>query len=93
MDEKCKECWNCFYYRAFYIKGLCRFDKLDNGICKKHGKQVDNHDTCAGWGAIVKLCQTQKDISVKKLNTVMESIEEIRQILHEAVEEEKGLGQ
>ncbi|MBE7086120.1 MAG: hypothetical protein E7366_03105 [Clostridiales bacterium] len=80
-------CFNCGYYRAFYTKEICRFEKQDHGLCRKSGEYKDKHEVCPHWKAHYVRIETQKRISMRKLNNILTQIIEIRQILFDAQEE------
>lgn len=87
MERKNKACWNCGYYKAYYTKGLCHFDKLNDGVCRKQEKTVNKHEQCEFWKTNYKLRSWQEVIAKKKLIEIMDILTEIRQILFEEKEE------
>lgn len=90
MERKNKACWNCGNYKAYYTKGLCHFDKLDNGFCCKQKKVVDKHEQCELWRSNYKIRGLREDIAKRKLNDIVDAIVEIRQILFEEQAENKS---
>ena len=87
MERKNKACWNCGYYKAYYTKGLCHFDKLDCGLCRKMKETVDKHSQCEFWRNNHSIRGLREAVAKKKLNEVLDNIIEIRQILFEEKEE------
>ncbi len=89
MSEKIKECWNCGWYRAYYTKGFCQFDKQKVGYCRKHDITIDDkHETCDYWGSNYSLRRLRKKVALRKLNLILDSIVQIKQILFEDKQEE-----
>ena len=91
MDKeyKCKQCYRCYYYNAYYTKGNFKFNKVKIGFCVKKQKDVDNHGTCDCWSLESELISSiRKKKSLNKLHELLEQISEIRQILEEAKEDE-----
>lgn len=93
MSGKIRECWNCSSYRAYYTKGFCQFDKQRAGLCCRRTQTVeDKHQSCEFWRSTVKLKNLRKQIAIKKLNEILESMLQIKQIFSEEKEEDgKGL--
>ena len=83
MERKNKACWNCGNYKAFYTKGLCHFDKLDYGLCRKRKEEVDKHCQCEFWRNDYAIREFREDVAKKKLNGILDAIIEIQQILFE----------
>ena len=83
MDRKNKACWNSGNYKAYYTKGLCHFDRLDCGLCKKNRLTVEKHGRCEFWRNDYAVRAWREDIAKKKLNDIFDMIIEIRQILFE----------
>ena len=83
-----KRCSNCFYYHAYYTKGVCRFEKLDYGICDKTREALqDRHGTCGKWRTGRRQREEQIAIAPAVLKNAANAINELRQILYEAKEE------
>ena len=89
MERKNKACWNCGNYKAYYTKGLCQFDKLDYGLCRKCNKTVDKHQQCEFWRSDYAKRIWREKVAKNKLNEISEDITIIRQILFEEKEENK----
>ena len=89
MDRKNKACWNCGYYKAYYTKGLCHFDRLDCGLCKKKKEMVDKHSQCEFWRNDYAVRAWREDVAKKKLNDIFDVLIELRQILFEEIEDEQ----
>ena len=83
MDRKNKACWNCGNYKAYYTKGLCYFDRLDFGWCKKEKRTVDKHEQCPYWCSDYSFRKWRKSYAKHKLDELADAIYEIRQILAE----------
>ena len=83
MEQKNKACWNCGNYKAYYTKGLCHFDKLDCGLCRKKNETVDKHSQCSYWKNNYSIRTWRENVAKKKLNEILNAIIEIRQILAE----------
>lgn len=90
MERKNKACWNCGNYKAYYTKGLCEFDRLDYGLCRKRCETVDKHNQCEFWKSNYSIRTWREDIAKKKLNGVLDEIIQIRQILWEEKEENQS---
>ena len=83
MERKDKACWNCGNYKAYYTKGLCHFDKLNFGVCRKMKETVDKHGQCEFWRNNYPIRGWREEVAKKKLNEILDGIIEIRQILFE----------
>ena len=89
MERKNKACWNCGNYRAYYTKGLCHFDRLDCGLCRHKNQIVNKHEQCEFWKSNHSIRRLRSQIAKTKLNDILDSIIEIRQILFEENEDNK----
>ena len=87
MERKNKACWNCGEYRAYYTKGLCHFNKLDCGLCRKKKETVDKHGECEFWRSNYSIRTLREEVARKKLDGILDEITEIRQILFEEKED------
>ena len=87
MERKNKACWNCGEYRAYYTKGLCHFNKLNCGLCRKKKETVDKHGQCEFWRNNYSIRTLREDVAKKKLDGILDEIIEIRQILFEEKED------
>ena len=83
MERKNKACWNCWYFKAYYTKGWCHFDKEPNGYCLKQKKITDKHEVCEVWHSNQNCRKLRKKIAIRKLEELADDIAEIRQILFE----------
>ncbi|MBQ7948942.1 MAG: hypothetical protein IJ284_04180 [Clostridia bacterium] len=87
MERKNKACWNCGNYKAYYTKGLCHFDKLDCGLCRKKKEAVEKHGQCEFWRNNYTIRTFREKVAKIKLNEILDALIEIRQILFEGKEE------
>lgn len=87
MERKNKACWNCGNYKAYYTKGLCQFDRLDCGLCRKRQETVDKHQQCKFWRNNYPIRTWRDDFAKRKLSDLLDAIIQIRQILWEEKEE------
>ena len=87
MERKNKACWNCGYYKAYYTKGLCHFNKLACGLCCKKKETVEKHGQCEFWKSNYIIRTLREKISKRKLNEMFDVLIEIRQILCEQNED------
>lgn len=85
--QKCKECWNCGNYAAYYTKGFCYFDKTKQGFCSKHNEIKGKHDNCVFWRQNMHLNGMRKAVSKRALNDILINLSAIRQILQEEQED------
>lgn len=85
--QKCKECWNCGNYGAYYTKGFCYFDKTKQGFCSKHNEIKEKHDSCVFWRQDIHYKGLRKAVSRKALTDILINLSAIRQILQEEQEE------
>ena len=84
-----KRCFSCLYFREYYIKGVCRFEKLGYGICDKTQEALqDKRGACEKWKTSSRRKEKQIAIAPAILENALNSISELRQILCEAREEE-----
>ena len=90
MAEIKKECWSCGSYHPYYIKGFCRFEKQNLGYCSKCKEQVgDKHQTCGLWRSNHLSRQMRKQVALKSLTEILQSLERLRIILEEEHEMNK----
>lgn len=89
MERKNKACWNCRWYKAYYTKGWCYFDKLSYGLCKRKNQTVDKRELCEGWYSNSSLRKLRMKIALAKLEELTDSITEIRQVLVEEQQEKQ----
>lgn len=90
MEYKRKECWCCEFYRAYYTKTLCHFEKDGNGFCRKQNSIIcDKHHTCEKWCFNGVRRRIRKDVSLKALNKALDNLVEIRQMIVDEIDENK----
>ncbi len=89
MERKNKACWNCGNYKAYYTKGLCHFDKLNYGLCRKRKETVDKHCKCEFWRSSYAVRALRKKVAMNKLNDMLDVMKEIKQILFEENEDNR----
>ncbi len=90
MAEIKRECWSCGFYRAYYTKGYCRFEKQDTGYCIRSKEQIaDKHHSCGFWGSNHGSRSLRKEVALKSLIEILESLERVRIILEEEQEMNK----
>ena len=77
--QKCKKCWNCGNYGAYYTKGFCYFDKTKHGFCAKHHEMKEKHDHCEFW----KKSNDKPNIDLKMIDKVIADTEELKHIYEE----------
>ena len=91
--SQAKECWSCYYYKPYYTKGFCTFEKERVGFCCRQRIYIeDKHHTCERWTKIVRIPEMRKATALKKLNESVDILCEIKQILLEDLEESSLLG-
>lgn len=90
MKEENRECWSCRFYRAYYTKGFCRFEKSDGGFCNRSKEQIaDKHHTCELWCYNHIDRRLRKEVALKSLVEVLRSLGILCTILEEEHEENK----
>jgi len=89
MSEKC--CYDCRFYRPYYIKGYIKFDKLDMGQCGQTKNTVEKHGGCGKFQNRHYCRIDRKQAALAALTDNLNAIGELKQILEddesEAVEE------
>ena len=84
-----KRCFSCLYFREYYTKGICRFEHIGYGICEKTREALqDKHGSCEKWRTSSRRREKQIAIAPAILENAAGAINELRQILYEAREEE-----
>ena len=84
MEREKKSCWNCVYYKAYYTKGICCFDKKDCGWCTKRKETVDKHENCDKWREYNGVFRGWREqVAQKRIEEMAENLAVIRQILEE----------
>lgn len=91
MERKNKACWNCGNYKSYYTKGMCHFDKLDCGLCRKKKESVEKHGQCEFWRNNYAMRSLREKVAKKKLSEILDALIEIRQILFEEKEENQKI--
>ena len=82
-----KRCYCCFYYHAYYVKGISSFEKVSYGICDKTQEALqDKHGSCEKWRTSCQRRKKQIAIAPAILENAVSSINELKQILYEAKE-------
>ena len=84
--QKCKECWNCGNYGAYYTKGFCYFDKTKQGFCSKHNEIKEKHNSCVFWRQDIHFNGLRKAVSRRALTDILINLSAIKQILQEEQE-------
>ncbi len=86
MSEKC--CYDCRFYRPYYVKGYIKFDKLDMGQCGQTETTVEKHGVCEKFQNR-RYCRIDRKQAALTEN--LNAIGELKQILEddesEALEE------
>ena len=95
MQDKRGVCWNCRYYKPFYLKGYCHFDRQKSGMCVKQQKSVNCRDGCGEWEFSTEFNNgvrrvMNKESALKSISEMQKDLSEIRQILDEAFKEDEG---
>ena len=91
--SQAKECWSCYFYKPYYTKGFCTFQKERVGRCCRQMAYIDDkHHTCDKWRKIVRIPELRRGVALKKLNESVDILSEIKQILLEDLEESSSLG-
>lgn len=85
--QKCKECWNCGNFAAYYTKGFCYFDKTKQGFCSKHCEIKGKHDSCEFWRKDIRIRGLRQAIAKKALTDLLINLSTISQILQEEQED------
>ena len=82
-----KNCYGCFYYKAYYTKGYFQFNREHQGLCAKHQKLVSKHEGCEHWKNNNISKNIRQPICLKALNETMSAFLQIKQLLIEEVQE------
>jgi len=89
MSEK--RCYDCRFYRPYYVKGYIRFDKLDMGQCRQTETTVEKHGGCEKFQNMHYCRIDRKQAALAALTENLNAIGELKQILEddesEALEE------
>ncbi len=89
MEKRIHFCWNCLYYKAYYTKELCRFDKLDFGQCCKHQVKIcEKSGFCDSWHSNYKRHSSRVACAMRSVKQAAESLAVLKQIFEEEIKEE-----
>ena len=83
MERKNKACWNCCFYKAYYVQDICHFNKQGIGLCTKNNKTVDKHEQCDYWHNAVIRRAVKRMVTGAKIEEMANTLKEIKQILSE----------
>ena len=79
--HKILSCKNCCFYKDYYIKCICSFDKQKAGFCICIQKPVYSNDLCEQF----KYRQhKQKRITIEHLDIVIKDLEELEHIFYDS---------
>lgn len=88
MDTKGKRCYTCGHFQRYYTKGIKKFDNTKFGRCCVKDAAVSSCNSCEHW----KNRPPQRHIkwaSLKALNDILIDIKAIRQVIEDAMEDDK----
>ena len=85
MKEENRHCYNCMWYRPFYIKEYCKFDKQDLGLCKRI-EVKERHCVCENWTYNSednkrKRKEMRQSAIIESLGKTIKNLTEVGQIL------------
>ena len=84
-----KQCLGCLYFHKYYQKGFYKFEKLGYGLCDKTREALqDKYGTCEKWHSTRLRKAQQIAIAPAILENAANAINELKQIIFEAREEE-----
>lgn len=77
MAANCKYCFLCAHYEGYYVKGTYSFYKKSHGDCTKKHCMVNHNDSCENWKSNREATKLSKEIKLKKLEKLAESLSEL----------------
>lgn len=83
MKEENKHCYNCQYYRPYYIKGDTQFDRCDIGLCKKKKATVERHEVCENYAFLYHGRIGRRQATLTAIIEHINLLSELKQILDE----------
>lgn len=82
MSEN-RYCYNCRFYKPYYIKGYKQFDRLDCGICGRTKENVEKHKGCEYFSYKYYARMSRKEAALAAITENVNVLSEIKQILEE----------
>lgn len=85
IKESSKQCYNCKYYKALYVKGNINFDRLTSGLCDKQNDKLieDKHGCCENFESNFRKVRMRKRAAMHKLLEMAASVMVIRRIMED----------
>lgn len=83
IKESSKQCYNCKYYKALYVKGNIDFDRLTSGLCGKQNDKLieDKHGCCENFEGNFRKIRIRKKAAIHKLLEMAASVVKISRIM------------
>ena len=81
-----KKCVDCRFYRAYYIKGYQKFDRLKKGVCVRDSLDdtvTENREACENYLKKIPKEFIHKTMAMMRLDKIAEDMQAIRQIIEE----------
>lgn len=82
-----KHCYDCRYYKPYFVKGHMKFDRLDYGICAKNNEGKEKHEGCACFSHKYYGRANRREAALAALTEHINVLAEIKQILDDSEEE------
>ena len=84
-----KECRNCANFTAYYTKAYCCFLRTDCGHCDEQKQTVKKHGSCELYTTKYRPRKIKRDFVLDELEKALTTLNGIKLILDERVEEFK----
>lgn len=79
-----KECFQCKYFRGYYSKSYCGFNREKFGHCGKHDKICDKHESCECFKQKINDQKIKRGVVINALSNAITEINTIKIILEES---------
>ncbi|MDE6585871.1 MAG: hypothetical protein K2K80_04250 [Clostridia bacterium] len=83
MSEDTKHCYNCCYYKPYYLKGDKQFDRCDIGFCSKKKATVEKREVFDKFYHTYYAHVSRRQTALTALVEHINILSEIKQILDE----------
>lgn len=88
MNEKSQKCFNCRYFKRYYLKEVKEFKKTNYGLCYKNGGTVEYCDECENFTFKTRTVRDERAVK-ECLNGLLTELSAIRQIIEEERDDQK----
>lgn len=79
QTQKRHNCKTCRYYCAYYMEGICTYDKTEIGRCSQRKAEVNENEGCILYR---KQTKTGINISLEHIDSVLTDLQVLARIFY-----------